>query len=285
MYIEQIFAAVVGEKDTLRNRFLAAADSHGLAEDQANALVSTIPEPLASAGAFLDKMTGLWRYEFGLPYDIADDLVWGTHMWVPVEKLFAAISSAQARLPADNRAAFLQRLADPDAHQAALVEMIPAHKVSAGVPMEFEVAGLGAGNRTVDWVIGPHANRTVLVDVKRRTTDFIKQMLQVNDDRAESPPNHDPALLFRSVEQKFVSADPDARLQGVWILTDIKQDEDRLRSAFTDLDGTKVHFTILGDWKSDAYVLVRREQDRQYLVELFQVEPSTRFTFKNPNAG
>lgn len=285
MYIEQVCAGVVGAKDTLRNRFLAEAAARGLTEEEANALVSTIPEPLVNAGAFLDRMTGLWRYEFGLPYDIADELVWGTHMWMPVEVLFAAISAARARLPADKLAAFLQRLADPDAHQATLVEMIPAHTISAAVPMEFEIAGLGAGNRTVDWVIGPHGNRTVLLDVKRRTTDFIREMLQMDSNGAEAPPNHDPALLFRSVEQKYVSADPDARLQRVWILTDIKQDEDRLCSAFADLDESKVHFAILGDWKSDAYVLVRREQDRQYLMDLLQVEPSTRFIFKNPNAG
>ena len=285
MYIEKVFAAVVGGKDTLRNRFLAEAATRGLTAEQANALFCLIPEPLASAGAFLDKMTGLWRYEFGLPFDIAEELVWGTHMWAPVETLYATVSSAQGHLPADKRAAFLQRLADPDAHQAALVEMIPAHAISAAVPIDFEVAGLGAGNRTVDWAIGPHSNRSILLDVKRRTTDFIAQMEEMKDKGAESPPDHDPALLFRSVEQKFVAADPDTRLQGVWILTNIKQDEDRLRSAFADLDESKVHFAILGDWKRDAYLLVRREQDRQYIMELFQLQPSTRFTFKNPNAG
>ena len=285
MYIEQVFAAVVGGKDTLRNRFLAEATRHGLSAEQGNALFSLMPEPLARAGTFLDKMTGFWRYEFGLPYDISDELVWGTHMWVPVETLYAAVSSAQARLPADKRIAFLERLADPDAHQATLVEMIPARAISAAVPMEYEVAGLGAGNRTVDWAIGPHSNRSVLLDVKRRTTDFIAQMEETRENGVEPPPNHDPALLFRSVEQKFAAANPDTRLQGVWILTDIKQDEDRLRTAFAGLDERKVHFAILGDWRSDAYVLVRREPDRQYLMELFQLQPSTRFTFKNPNPG
>jgi len=175
MYIEQVFAAVVGGKDALRTRFLTDAATHGLTAEQANELFSLIPTPLA--------------------------------------------------------------------------------------------------------------NRSVLLDVKRRTTDFIAQMEEMKDDGADAPPDHDPALLFRSVEQKFVGADPDTRLQGVWILTDIKQDEHRLRSAFADLDESKVHFAILGDWKPDAYVLARQEQDREYLMELFQLEPSTRFTFKNPNAG
>ena len=283
MYIEQLFAAVVEDKDTLRNRFSAEAAMGGLSVEQANTLFSLVPAPLANAGAFLDKMTGLWRYEFGLPYDVAEKLVWGTHMWVPVDNFFAAVSSAQARLPANKRTAFLERLADPDRHQATLVEMIPARAVSATVPMEFEVAGLGTGNRTVDWVIGPHGGRSVLLDVKRRTTDFIAQMEDMN--HAETPPQHDPALLFRSVEEKFAVADPASRLQGVWICTDIRQDDDRLRTAFTALDENRVHFAILGDWKRDAHVLVRREQDRQYLMELFQLQPSARFTFLGPNAG
>lgn len=285
MYIEQVFAAVVGGKDTLRNRFLAEAAKHGLSAEQAIALFSLVPEPLANAGAFLDKMTGLWRYEFGLPYDIAEKLVWGTHMWRPVENLFAAVAAANARLPADKRTTYLARLADSDAHQATLVEMIPARAITATVPLEFEVAGLGAGNRTVDWAIEPHGCRPVLLDVKRRTTDFIAQMEEMQENGAEIPPAHNPALLFRSLEQKFLVANPAVRLQGVWIVTDIKQDEDRLRSAFTALDESKVHFAFLGDWKDDAYLLVRREEDRQYLMELFQRRPSGRFTFTSPNAG
>jgi hypothetical protein len=283
MYIEHVFPAVVAGKDTLWKRLLEEAAGQGIAEERAKTLVSEIPEPPAGAGAFLDKLTGLWRYEFGVPYDIADQPVWGTHMWVPVGNLFAAICCACARLPVEKRALFFQRLADPDVHHTVLVEMVPAHTISNEVPMAFEVCGLGAGNRTVDWVIGPYANRTVLLDVKRRTTDFIKQMAQTKEDGAESAPDHDPALLFRSVEQKFVPADPDARLQGVWVLTNIKQDEDRLLAAFGDLDETKVHFAILGDWKRDAYVVARRGEDRQYLMKLLQREPSMRFTFKKPN--
>ncbi len=77
----------------------------------------------------------------------------------------------------------------------------------------------------------------------------------------------------------------DARLQGVWIITDIRQDEENLYGAFTALDASKVHFAILGDWKPDAYVLVRRDEHRQYLLDLFHAEPSTRFTFRRADEG
>jgi hypothetical protein len=156
--------------------------------------------------------------------------------------------------------------------------MIPASKVGSAVKMEFETAGLGEGNRTIDWTLQAAVNRLVLLDVKTRSADFIKQM-EKGAGKATDPPAHDPKLLFRSIEHKFLSSDPSVRLQGLWISTNIKQPEKRLHTAFMSLDGSKVHFAILGDWKPDAYLLVRREQDRTFLVDLFQLQPSTRFTF------
>ena len=226
-------------------------------------------------------MTNIWRYEFGIPYDIKGDLVWGTHMWVPVGYLFNALLCSYSRLPQDVRDAYLSRLGDPGAHQATLVEMIPGYKVDAAVPVQFEVSGLGIGNRTVDWVIQPQGGPSVLLDVKRRTTDFIMQAEEMGDEPIAPEPNHDPSLLFRSVEQKFNSGDPDQQLQGVWIITDIMQNEQKLHAAFNELDASRIHFAILGDWKPDTYILVRRgrKNDEQYLLELFHSERSNRFTF------
>lgn len=201
-------------------------------------------------------------------------------MWVPVDNLFAALSAAYARLSEEKRAAFIARLAQTNRHQAALVEMIPPHKVAEEIPMAFEVVGLGVGNRSVDWAIRPPNGRTTILDVKQRSADFIRQAHRINAVGADQEPDHDPALLFRSVEQKFVAANPDERLQGAWICTAIKQEEQQLAGAFGALDPGKVHFAIIGDWKRDIYVLARREVDRQYLLELFRAEPSSRFTFR-----
>ncbi len=278
MFIEQIFPAVVSEKSTLHERLFAEAKARGLSNEDTEEFISIVPKTLIDAGAFLDKMTNLWRYEFGVPYDIGEDFVWGTHMWVPVHCLFNALLCAHSRLPKVTRVDYLKRLADPSKHQATLVEMIPGYKVDSAVAVYFEVPGQGVGNQTIDWVIGPHLGRTVLLDVKRRTTDFIKQTERIGGESVAPEPDHDPALLFRSVEKKYESADPNLRLQGVWVITDIEQNEKRLSAAFAAL-GSKVHFAILGDWKPDAYVLVRRAQDEQYLRDLFHVEKSARFTF------
>ncbi len=114
---------------------------------------------------------------------------------------------------------------------------------------------------------------TLAQTVKRRTTDFIQQAERIVTEGAAPEPDHDPAVLFRSVEQKFVAANPSVRLQGAWIFTDIQQEEELLARAFSALDPDKVHFAVFGDWKLDVYVLVRRETDRQYLLDLFREEP------------
>lgn len=280
MLINHVCPEIVGDQAILRQRLVDEAMSMGIENGFANELVTLLPQDLLDAGCFLDKITGLWRYEFGLPYEIGGDLMWGTHMWVPVSSLVLALSCVKRRLGADKRADYVARLADPGRHQVTLVEMIPGTKIDPTVAADFEVAGLGVGSRSIDWNIGPYADRRVLLDVKRRTRDFIEQAEQTTDVMIEAPePQHDTRILFRSVEQKFVPANPDGRLQGVWIVTDIQQDEEALADAFNALDPMKVHFAILGDWDPDAYILSRRPADEQLLRELFHLQSSSRFTF------
>lgn len=278
MLIEQILPAVVADTGTLPDRLLAEAKARGLSNGELQEFESIIPEAFIDVKAFLDKLTSLWRYEFGIPYKIRNDFVWGTDMWPPVPCLFNALSCACSRLTNATRDDYLKRLVDPSKHQAVLVEMIPGYKVGSSVAVQFEVPGQGTGNHTIDWVIGPHGGRTVLLDVKRRIIDFIKQTERIGDESIVPSPDHDPALLFRSVENKFKSSDSDSQLQGVWIATNIKQSEKLLNDAFATLDSSKVHFAIFGDWKADAYVLVRRVEDEQYLRDLFHIEQSERFT-------
>ncbi len=118
------------------------------------------------------------------------------------------------------------------------------------------------------------------MDVKRRSIDLIRHLDQMHPEQKTPEPNHDPAKLFRSVESKLVSADPATRLQGVWIVTDIKQEGSDLADAFQNLDATKVHFAILGDWERDAHILTRRDADRDFLLKAFGLEQSARFTYQ-----
>lgn len=278
MMIDQVFPHVVGDRGSLKDQLLQRAKTQGLSVEQATERLAPVPIPLIDAGAFLDKLTGLWRYEFGVPFKINGSLVWGAHMWVPVDHLHRAIITANARLSEQERSAYYARLNEPERHAATLAEMIPGSKVHAYLPAQFEVAGLGAGNSTVDWVV--HApDRRVLLDVKSRSKDFIEQLTREDGSKVMPEPEHDPALLFRSLDKKFLSANPNEALQGVWIATHIQQNADALNKAFAALDSDKVHFAILGDWEPDIHVLSRRDADREYLLELFAATPSNRFTF------
>ena len=283
MMIDHVLPHVVAGKGTLREHLLRLARDQGLSAEEATERFILVPAPLVEAGTFLDRVTNLWRYEFGTPFEIGGSLVWGAHMWVPVDHLHRAVTTANARLPEDKRAAYYNRLNDQERHAVTLAEMIPGSKLADEVHTEFEVSGYGAGNSTLDWVI--HVpGRAVLLDVKSRTKDFIEQMTREDGSQQMPDPEHDPALLFRSLENKFLPANPDASLQGIWIATHIQQNVNELNQAFAALDSEKVHFAVLGDWGVDVHLLVKREADRQYLLDLFKATPSDRFAFM-PQAG
>jgi hypothetical protein len=282
MLIDSIMPALVGAKDTLLHRLEADAQAAGLSEGDIAGLATALPSNLRRARCFEDKLTGLWRYEFGEPYHLErlHQLLWGTHMWVPVVHLRRGLISLLTRVPTDKQRVFLARLDDRQKHLDVLSEMIPLLNVGQGVVADFEVVGLGKGNRTIDWRFGPIDGREILMDVKRRSIDLIRQLDQLTPGQKSPEPDHDPAVLFRSVESKLVSAEPGTRLQGVWIVTDIKQEDSGLADAFQNLDPAKVHFAILGDWEHDAHILVRREEDRAFLLNAFNLRQSARFTFQ-----
>ena len=283
MIIDQIFPHVVAKRGALRDQLFELARDNGLSLEQATERFASIPAPLIDAGAFLDELTGLWRYEFGVPFQIDETLAWGTHMWVPIGHLHRAIITASTRLSEQQRSAYYARLNSPERHAVTLAEMIPGSKVPVDLKTDFEVPGYGAGNSTMDWVV--HApDRRVLLDVKNRSKDFIEQMRREDGGNVMPEPEHDPAFLFRSLDNKFLPANPDEQLQGVWIATHIQQNADALNNAFAALNPAKVHFAILGDWEPDVHLLARRDADREYLLDLFAATPSTRFTFA-PQAG
>lgn len=160
--------------------------------------------------------------------------------------------------------------------------MAPVQHLAPEIPTDFEVPGIGVANRTIDWVVGPLGGRRTIFDGKRQDVDFINQADQIagnNSIARAPPPDHDAALLFRSVASKLKSSDPAVQLQGVWINTDIMQDESAFGSAFDALDGTRVHFALLGDWEADVHIVSRRDEDRPFILDTLGVTQSNRFTF------
>lgn len=79
MLIDQVQPLVVAEKSTLRERLIVEAKKNGMLEADTTSLLADVPAQLFDAGAFLDKLTTLWRYEFGIPFNIGNSHYWGTH--------------------------------------------------------------------------------------------------------------------------------------------------------------------------------------------------------------
>lgn len=282
MLIEQVFPQVVQELSDMKSCLIAEFKSTNTAPENIDSFISWFPNDLLTAKCFLCKLTGLWRYEFGLPstLDKTKKFLWGTPMWPAVNTLLKVVLNAHLKLPQAKLKIYLQRLTDLKKHQDALVEMIPTFRINHPIPTDFEVTGYGAGNKTIDWKIGPIENRHILLDVKNRNKDLYEMMDREN---TEAPPQHDHSLLFRGLEGKFLPTNPDQSLQGAFIFTSIKQESKKLHDAFNELDSSKIHFAIIGDEKEDAYVLVRRPEDEIFLRRIFNLKSSERFTFEEEN--
>lgn len=284
MLVEKVFPQVVGGIANLRDRLSVEGIVRGLQVDEIASLISIVPTTLLSSSCFLDRLTGLWRYEFGLPCTIGMDRgLYGTRLWIPVKELFSVIQEANIRLADQQRIKYFMRLADPDKHGDYLAEFMPVLRLSHDTITDFEVP-TGVGNSNVDWRITNAKGRPVLIDVKRRIWDLLEAMERLDAgerDAAERGPDptHNAKLLFRSIENKFDHKDPAIQLQGIWVATELQQEEAELNLAFNNLDHLKVHFAVLGDWDPGIKLLVRREEDRQFLLGLFREEATDRFSF------
>jgi len=286
----RVIPQIVGELGSFSECFGNAAHQKGIDESEANELLELVPADIKHSACFLDRLTGLWRYDFGLPFDglPGGQIGLGTHMFVPIEYILSVLCTAKRRLNESKLFLFLQRLSEAEKHYDVLAEFMPVIRLPDSVKTEFEVAGYGRGNHTIDWLLYPPNSPRVLLDVKRRVLDlfimyddFTRGRL-VPDSKMQAP-THDVNLLFRSLENKFRKCETHDPLQGVWIYTSIKQESTKLRNAFDNLDSSRIHFAVLGDWKEDVYVIAREELDANLIASLFGRTVSDRFIIGSLN--
>jgi len=273
--IDKIFPRVIEDKNTLKNCLLAEGEKRGEARAKTDLLISSIPIRILNSDCFLDKMTKLWRYEFGLPFTVANGkYLYGTHMWPPVKYLFSVLSCAVNRLPERKRRDYFTRLTNIEKHWDTLVEFLPIIRLSDNVSFCHE-APTGIGNLNADWKIISNSGRTILIDVKRRFRDLLEMASRIENgekdpDETAPAPFHDVSLMFRSTENKFSASDPSQQLQGAWIETALKQEESELQKSFDLLDSSRMHFAILGGWEPGIKVLTKHTGDEKFLLELFK---------------
>lgn len=286
MNLPRVPEILIGGVAELPELFFASARWRGLGRQDVEAIVRLVPHQIRALPCFLDRLTGLWRYDYGDPFvDLpGGGAVFGTNMYQEVDRLFDVIQCARKRLPERKLNNYLTRLFDAQKHQDMLAEFVPILRLDSSIQADYEVEGYGEGNRTIDWLIRC-GEISLLLDVKNRTRDLIESLVALqaheggpNDSVPE--PMHSPSLLFRSVESKFTVRSTVELLQGAWIVTGLKQEETELTAAFASLDSSRVHAAILGDWDKDVYVLAKDSAVKDKILRLLNLEESRRFVFK-----
>ena len=263
---------LIGGRASLNDRLVAEALERGLTIEQTLELIALVPEPLISAQCFLDRLTHIWRYEFGRAYD---EFLYGPHVWTPVTTLVRVLRSVPRHLEGTQRCKYVGRLGHAPNHFDALMEFLPIVRLPAGVVAEHEVL-TGAGKtaqRDVDWRLTKPGLVPVLIDVKNRRHDLLHLTARVGSGEqrpnGHAPqPTHDTALVFEGIAKKYLAQDPDVQLQGAWVKTGLKQEASELQASFDALDRRKVHFVIIGGWEPGVLVLTRRPQDRAVVLDM-----------------
>ncbi len=262
----------------LHDAFVDACLRHGKAREEAETLWSEFPATLQAASAVVTVLESAERYEFGLPFDRLpeDTRVVGTDQAPRVDWLLLSVGASRRFLTAGQQETWLTRLGDRAKHRDALDEMLPVAWASASVSARFEVVGLGPGNTSVDWLISVPGAQDVLLDAKYRLTDLLWHLEEIvpglNAGAREIPASTPSAEgLFRSLEKKFVSAAPQARLQGGWITAGLRHEVASLEEIFRRLDQTKVHFVLIGDWDGVRATLLQPGVDVSFLLRALRI--------------
>jgi hypothetical protein len=134
--------------------FKAIGNDRGFPSGYAERISGLIPGTIQKHPCFLDRLTGIWRYEYGKPITLqAGGTIVGTPMFPEVERLFDVLGCSEWRLRTEKLQAYLARLADPARHEDVLVEFAPILRLPDGVAVQHEVSANEDGTGTVDWSI------------------------------------------------------------------------------------------------------------------------------------
>lgn len=286
MDLPRVPPSFVGGVADLQSLFVSLVRYRGIAREEVEEIAALAPEPIRKAPCFLDRLTGLWRYDFGEPLNLPGDRVaLGTNMYQPVDRLYDVLACARRRLTADQLSNYLQRLADPRKHDDLLFEFAPILRLPMEVEASYEVIGHGEGNRTVDWLLQPRSGLPIAMDVKNRTRDLLESLVRLQAGAREADgtapaPIHDVGLLFVGLEGKFRPRPSTEVVHVGWVGTDLKQEESELAVAFGRLDRTRVHVALLGDWEDDVCALGHDALALQHVIGVLGVRRSERFVFR-----
>lgn len=285
MRLPHVPPELVGDLSDVVEQLERAAEQRETPWEPIEQLCQALPDAIRNAPCFLDRLTGLWRYEFGEPIEGEDGRIMvGTQMFTPIGTLLECLVVVSQRLTPDQASIFMRRLADSGRHQDVVAEMFPLRDIPLSVPARFEVPGVGG--TTVDWEIRPGGGPVTLLDVKNRILDLVQQLGSMPRDAVEVPaPDHDHNAMARGVQHKFAPADSAQRLQGVWVTTVLAQRADLLMQAFELLDADRVHFLVLNNNHREGLVFTRRNVVGDWVYDLFGLAERPDLVFHPEDGG
>jgi len=269
---------LIGTVAPFREAFISVAVQKGQTVADAAALADLVPEQLCGAPCFLDKLTSQWLYAYGCPIILSGDPVYGVGVtYHPLAILIEVLVCAQVRMTEPVFKDYLTRTTDPVKHADMLSEFTPILQLETSTKVEYEVTEHSPGNRRVDWLIMGQDGFGLLLEVKLRKADLIRgleriQMGYLTKEGKGPVPDHDHDLLFKSVEEKFLSKPLGQIVQGVWIHTPLKQERCELEQSFMRMDPNKVHFAIIGSWDRRVHLITREGVQRCRVLHLLQVQ-------------
>jgi hypothetical protein len=161
-----------------------------------------VPAQIVKLICFFDRITGLWRYDYGEPFDLAGgQVVFRGNTYNEVDRLFDVLNCARWRLNPRQLSNYLRRLADPNKRQDLLIEFAPILRLDPSAEVDYEVAGYTEGNNTIDWFIRSE-RVSLLLEVKNRIKDSIEALARIqrgekDPDGTAPAPTHDPFVLFK----------------------------------------------------------------------------------------
>ncbi|HQT95396.1 MAG TPA: hypothetical protein PK435_12225 [Thermoanaerobaculaceae bacterium] len=278
--------AVLVERDGhLLHAFEGVASAMGDTQAEAERLFKLLPISLRNAPAFVLRVDGRWKYQYGVPYDnlSGNTVALGADQCPDAALLYTAVKAVESRLTNSEIVGFLDRLGIPGKHRETLAELTPLVRCRVSARVEHEPADSGADGRTPDWLFTPGTpGRPLLIEVKHRCLDLIT-MFKENVPRLNAgarsmePPEPQVDRLFLDTWQKFQRRDPRDVLQGAWVFCPIQQVRAQVETYFESVDPQLLHFALLVNWEFQVAGLWRSKEDREYVLSLFEIEEAGTF--------
>lgn len=267
------------EDFTVLQAIKTVAETEGKTLEDAICIYQILPASIQNAPAFRDKLTGLLRYEYGLPYHIGRrpnrTVVVGTNVAHQVSILLNGLLVMRRLLTEQQVRHFCKNLGDKSRHLDYLSELDPILRPTTEFKADYEGKGFGRGKRKIDWHIAFDGRTSCLLDVKHRLKGLIDYMQQVSTEfhTEKAKKEFDAPLpdgLFANSEAKFRPV-LDERWQGIWILTQVYYDDHALHQAFDSLDPQKIQFVVLTHFRGEARLLTKLDRIRPWLMEKFNL--------------